>query len=56
MDSRNPENQGTRPVAAAKASLATYFAFYNARRPHTSLARRTPDQLYFQALPLPKAA
>ena len=43
-------------VSAAKASLATYFAFYNARRPHTSLARRTPDQLYFQALPLPKAA
>ena len=43
-------------VSAAKASLATYFAFYNARRPHTSLARRTPDQIYFQALPLPKAA
>jgi len=43
-------------VSAAKASLATYFAFYNARRPHTSLARRTPDQIYCQALPLPKAA
>ena len=43
-------------VSAAKASLATYFAFYNARRPHTRLARRTPDQIYCQALPLPKAA
>jgi putative transposase len=40
----------------AKASLATYFDFYNARRPHTSLDRMTPDQIYFQALPLPKAA
>ena len=43
-------------VSAAKTSLATYFAFYNTRRPHTSLARQTPDQIYFQALPLPKAA
>lgn len=43
-------------VSAAKASLATYFAFYNTRRPHTSLDRLTPDQIYFQALPLPKAA
>jgi len=41
-------------VSAAKASLATYFAFYNARRPHTSLDRMTPDQIYFQALPLPR--
>jgi putative transposase len=43
-------------VSAARASLATYFDFYNARRPHTSLDRMTPDQIYFQALPLPKAA
>jgi len=43
-------------VSAAKASLARYFDFYNARRPHTSLDRRTPDQIYFQALPLPTAA
>jgi len=43
-------------VSEAKASLATYFAFYNTRRPHRSLARRTPDQIYFQALPLPTAA
>jgi len=43
-------------VSEAKGGLARYFAFYNGRRPHTSLARRTPDQIYFQALPLPTAA
>jgi putative transposase len=43
-------------VSEAKASLARYFDFYNARRPHTSLDRMTPNQIYFQALPLPKAA
>jgi putative transposase len=35
-------------VAEAKASLARYFEFCNARRPHTSRARRTPDQIEFQ--------
>ena len=43
-------------VSDAKTALARYFAFYNARRPHTSLARMTPDQIYFPALPLPTAA
>jgi putative transposase len=43
-------------VSEAKGGLARYFAFYNARRPHTSLDRMTPDQIYFQALPLPTAA
>jgi len=43
-------------VSDAKTALARYFDFYNARRPHTSLDRLTPDQIYFQALPLPKAA
>ena len=43
-------------VSEAKVSLARYFDFYNARRPHTSLDRMTPDQIYCQALPLPKAA
>ena len=35
-------------VAEARASLARYFDFYNCRRPHSSLDRRTPDQAYFQ--------
>ena len=44
-------------VSHAKASLGKYLTFYNARRPHSSLARMTPDQVYFNPpLPLPKAA
>jgi putative transposase len=30
-------------VSAARAPLARYLAFYNQRRPHSSLDRRTPD-------------
>nr|ART40259.1 K398 [uncultured bacterium] len=43
-------------VSQARAGLAKYFAFYNARRPHASLDRMTPDQFYDNALPLPRAA
>jgi putative transposase len=43
-------------VSAARAGLARYFAFFNARRPHTALDRRTPDAVYFQSLPLKQAA
>ena len=43
-------------VSAAKAGLDRYFRFYNNRRPHSSLDRQTPDQFYFNALPLPMAA
>jgi putative transposase len=43
-------------VSAARAGLARYFAFFNTRRPHTSLDRRTPDAVYFQSLPLAQAA
>jgi transposase InsO family protein len=31
-------------------------AFYNRKRPHSSLDARTPDQAYFDALPLDAAA
>ena len=34
-------------VAEAKLQLATYFNFYNTRRPHSSLDRVTPDMAYF---------
>jgi len=37
-------------VADAKANLATYLRFYNARRPHRSLEGKTPDTTYFAAL------
>jgi putative transposase len=43
-------------VSEAKVGLARYFAFYNTRRPHSSLDRLTPDQFYFNSLPQPKAA
>src|ERR1019366_4408558 len=38
-------------VAAAKAGIQRYFAFYNSRRPHTSLDRQTPDHVYFGPQP-----
>jgi putative transposase len=43
-------------VSEAKAGLARYVAFYNTRRPHSSLDRLTPDQFYFNSLPQSKAA
>ena len=43
-------------VPEARASIGRYIAFYNGRRPHSSLDRRTPDQAYFNPLPLRAAA
>ena len=44
-------------IAEAKAGIGRYIAFYNARRPHSSLLdRRTPDEVYFESLPLAAAA
>jgi putative transposase len=37
-------------VSEARASLGRYLAFYNGRRPHSSLDRQTPDQAYFTRL------
>ncbi|WP_425496109.1 IS3 family transposase [Paracoccus aestuariivivens] len=34
-------------VPEARAGIARYLAFYNSRRPHSSLDGRTPDQAYF---------
>ena len=39
-------------VPEARQSIGRYIDFYNARRPHTALDRRTPDQAYFNPLPL----
>ena len=39
-----------------KAALASYFSFYNARRPHQSLDYRTPDERYFGTDEMKKAA
>jgi putative transposase len=43
-------------VAEARQSIGRYLAFYNARRPHTALDQHTPDQAYFEPLPLRTAA
>lgn len=43
-------------VSGARQSLSRYFDFYNRRRPHTALERQTPDKVYFNPQPLPKAA
>ena len=43
-------------VGEARASLGRYLDFYNRKRPHSSLAARTPDHAYFDHLPLLEAA
>ncbi|WP_200953640.1 IS3 family transposase [Rhizobium sp. Root483D2] len=37
-------------VSEARAGIRRYLTFYNSRRPHSSLDRKTPDQAYFNAL------
>jgi putative transposase len=37
-------------VPQARASIGRYIGFYNARRPHSSLDGKTPDQAYFNPL------
>ncbi|WP_425492288.1 IS3 family transposase [Mesorhizobium sangaii] len=34
-------------VPEARTAIARYLIFYNTRRPHSSLDRKTPDQAYF---------
>jgi putative transposase len=43
-------------VSDARSSLGRYIAFYNSRRPHSSLDRQPPDRAYFNRLPLLAAA
>jgi putative transposase len=43
-------------VSEARASIGRYLSFYNGKRPHSSLAARTPDQAYFDNLPVMMAA
>ena len=43
-------------VAEARQSIGRYLEFYNGRRPHSALDRRTPDQAYFDWRPLRTAA
>jgi putative transposase len=44
-------------VSAARENLRRYLAFYNSRRPHSSLDGQTPDQAYLNPpRPIPVAA
>jgi putative transposase len=43
-------------VSQARQSIADYLTWYNQRRPHSSLADRTPDEAYFAMLPAIKTA
>ena len=43
-------------VSDARVSIGRYLDFYNGKRPHSSLDSRTPDQAYFDSLPLAAAA
>jgi putative transposase len=43
-------------VSDSRTGLGRYFDLYNQRRPHSSLGRRTPDDVYFSQLPLTQAA
>ena len=44
-------------VSEARASIGRYLAFYNGRRPHSSLGGKTPDRAYLNQLtPIPAAA
>ncbi len=43
-------------VDMARAGIGRYIEFYNEIRPHSSLKAHTPDQVYFNRLPLTRAA
>ena len=43
-------------VSEARASIGRYLDFYNGRRPHSSLDDKTPEQAYFNPLPIRLAA
>lgn len=48
----NPAENGT----ILKQGLATYFTWYNQKRPHSTLDDKTPDEVYFQTLIQQQAA
>ena len=43
-------------VSDSRVGIGRYFNLYNRRRPHSSLKRRTPDQVYYSQPPLTLAA
>jgi putative transposase len=43
-------------ISHARTSIGRYLEFYNHKRPHSGPDARTPDQAYFDALPVAVAA
>ncbi len=43
-------------VSDSRTGIGRYFNLYNRRRPHSSLKRKTPDQVYYSLQPLTLAA
>ena len=43
-------------VGEARASIGRYLGFFNSKRPHSRHGGQTPDQAYFDNLPLAAAA
>jgi len=43
-------------VSDSRVGIGKYFNLYNRRRPHSSLKRKTPDQVYYSQQPLTLAA
>ncbi len=43
-------------IAEARQGLKEYFEFYNRRRRHQSLDRKTPDDVYWSTLPQKQVA
>lgn len=43
-------------IAETRVKLGDYLAFFNSRRPHSSLDRQTPDMVYFKTQPQVQAA
>jgi len=43
-------------VGAARSGIGRYLDFYNKRRPHSALDASTPDEFYYQHLPVLKQA
>ena len=39
-------------VSEAKSGLEQYFTFYNQQRPHLALDDKTPEEFYFDNLPV----
>ncbi|QIG97900.1 transposase [Bradyrhizobium sp. 6(2017)] len=56
MAAGNTQSLNGAPLRKAPGLRASYLAFYNRGRPHSSLDERTPDEAYFGAQTMVTAA